>query len=764
MFNHSPYLVDPHERGVNKSAKFNVDLLDHPRFIPNQGFIPKEEIDRAEKLLGKDVWQGDDESFINELLPKLEFWNGYIFEYFKEELTRTGFRSISNVDYQRQFMEQDWPTCRLAHNLKQRCNCAKSTDTERVYISTLIRRVLDGLEIDIPGIAQKAKLSKADGNAIATVQFEGGALNEHQVILNFDPSTGSINFDTEALPVSKTRRAPQLTGPDIFLMASMAEPTAIRNLVSNYVIQLMGDVHVNDLDQHDWQKMNHVSGKDFPFVMPSNRPISAQKSYEQRLNESGATNLTSASTGVLSSGYYDVNPIRVVSVRDMRDIPQSGKLFLQRHEPMYRNIVKQMSDIFGYRSLLEQSLDCPATNPDELSGRQELFQTVEVFMNSPEAEILLNFFNRIVNMLTTTVLMTSGMQEPLPSSDKAIIQAIVELDFGQALAPILELRNPLFGQLARNLLKNSEKLKTAWRKILAEPDTKSLGDIFNDLNFPFVDAFSPIFDFYPFKVLAGELSRYKKRFEGSSFANLQPSDDISLKGVMPIIIQQKPAFTIICPDPHVPLDLDIQKTTRIFILRGPNMGGKSTVLRTLALTKQLGQAGLPIPVNSPNAHIKMPIGGGIDSTQRQEDRPGEASTFQAQITRLYDLLNINPDVVTMDEYGLASTQGAQFLLDEIVLELANRGTFVVIAVQDKSDIERLEELIASRPGDATLKHAHMAYSTHKDGAETRMTPTYRVADGRPSDEIEGMPFVVAKNLMPGMDDLVERAEKRYLKQ
>ena len=67
--------------------------------------------------------------------------------------------------------------------------------------------------------------------------------------------------------------------------------------------------------------------------------------------------------------------------------------------------------------------------------------------------------------------------------------------------------------------------------------------------------------------------------------------DLVLKGARHPVLERNPGY--------VPNDLTFDKKRRLLLITGPNMGGKSTYLRTAALVTLLAQAGSFTPAIKP---------------------------------------------------------------------------------------------------------------------------------------------------------------------
>jgi DNA mismatch repair protein MutS len=102
--------------------------------------------------------------------------------------------------------------------------------------------------------------------------------------------------------------------------------------------------------------------------------------------------------------------------------------------------------------------------------------------------------------------------------------------------------------------------------------------------------------------------------------------------------------------PFVPNDLALDERTRMLIITGPNMGGKSTYMRQTALLAILAHIGSFVPAQSarigPIDRIFTRIGAGDDLT-------GGRSTFMVEMTETANILNsaTHLSLVLMDEVG-----------------------------------------------------------------------------------------------------------------
>jgi DNA mismatch repair ATPase MutS len=108
---------------------------------------------------------------------------------------------------------------------------------------------------------------------------------------------------------------------------------------------------------------------------------------------------------------------------------------------------------------------------------------------------------------------------------------------------------------------------------------------------------------------------------------------------------------LIAPSKCVPNDVAIGGDTRVLIVSGSNMSGKSTLLRAIGLNAVLGWAGAPVAANS--MHISsIRVGASIRVLDSLQDG---RSRFYSEILRLRQIVDL-----------AGSGAGVLFLLDEVL--------------------------------------------------------------------------------------------------
>ena len=103
----------------------------------------------------------------------------------------------------------------------------------------------------------------------------------------------------------------------------------------------------------------------------------------------------------------------------------------------------------------------------------------------------------------------------------------------------------------------------------------------------------------------------------------------------------------------IPLELELTSEKRQIIISGPNTGGKTVTLKTVALLALMAQAGLPVPAEAACFPVFTAFLADIGDAQSIE---AALSTFSAHITNLDRLSRLAGDhsLVLLDELGSAT--------------------------------------------------------------------------------------------------------------
>ncbi|NDJ78113.1 MAG: hypothetical protein GYB65_17835 [Chloroflexi bacterium] len=168
------------------------------------------------------------------------------------------------------------------------------------------------------------------------------------------------------------------------------------------------------------------------------------------------------------------------------------------------------------------------------------------------------------------------------------------------------------------------------------------------------------------------------------------------------------------------------ETGRIFILTGPNQGGKTTFTQAVGIAQVLAQAGLHVPGR---AACLSPVDSVYTHFPVEEAPESGAGRLGEEAQRLNDIFAraTAHSLILLNE-SLSSTSAGEslYLARDIVRILRRLGTRAVFATHLHDLAAGVDDLNASTPGDSEI--VSLVARMHEDGA---MRQTYEIAPGPP---------------------------------
>lgn len=180
-------------------------------------------------------------------------------------------------------------------------------------------------------------------------------------------------------------------------------------------------------------------------------------------------------------------------------------------------------------------------------------------------------------------------------------------------------------------------------------------------------------------------------------------------------------------DAFVPNDIHLSSSgTRALLITGPNMGGKSSYVRSIALICIMAQIGSYVPAAAAELGLLDAVFtrmGAFDNMMKGE------STFMVELSEMSDILKqASPrSLVILDELGRGTSTHdgvaiAQAVLQHMVAELKSLTLFIT----HYQSLARMADLF---PG-GKLRNVHMKFSERTDGrGESEVTFLYEVGEG-----------------------------------
>jgi len=198
----------------------------------------------------------------------------------------------------------------------------------------------------------------------------------------------------------------------------------------------------------------------------------------------------------------------------------------------------------------------------------------------------------------------------------------------------------------------------------------------------------------------------------------------------------------------VPFDLDMEPGERTLLVSGPNTGGKTVLLKALALISAMAQAGIPAPAT---AESRIPIYDDFFADIGDEQSiEASLSTFSAHVKNLAEIMRLatSASLVLVDELGSGTDPVEGAALGWAVLEdLTRRGTMTIATTH----LGALKELASVVGG---VVNASLQFDAEA------LAPTYRLIKGIPG---RSYGISIARRLaLP--ESVVLRAEERLPQQ
>ncbi len=194
----------------------------------------------------------------------------------------------------------------------------------------------------------------------------------------------------------------------------------------------------------------------------------------------------------------------------------------------------------------------------------------------------------------------------------------------------------------------------------------------------------------------------------------------------------------------VPFDLAMGPEERTLLVSGPNTGGKTVLLKALALIALMVQSGIPAPVG---AESVVPCFDDVFADIGDEQSlEASLSTFSAHLKHLKEIVDhaTADSLVLVDELGSGTDPLEGAALGGAILEaLTRRGTTTIATTH----LGALKELAGEVPG---VVNASLQFDAE------RLAPTYRLVKGIPG---RSYGLAIARRLAMS-DAVLARAEER----
>jgi DNA mismatch repair protein MutS len=190
---------------------------------------------------------------------------------------------------------------------------------------------------------------------------------------------------------------------------------------------------------------------------------------------------------------------------------------------------------------------------------------------------------------------------------------------------------------------------------------------------------------------------------------------------------------------YVPNDCRLEPSRRLLLITGPNMGGKSTYMRSIALVTLLAYCGSYVPAAS--ARIG-PVDRLLTRIGAADDLARGASTFMVEMTEAASILNqaTETSLVLMDEIGRGtSTFDGMALAAAIAHELVERNRCMTLFATHYFELTQLAERLSA------VANVHVAAAE----ARSKVVFLHEVRDG-PASQSFGLAVAQLAGVAPSV--------------
>jgi DNA mismatch repair protein MSH3 len=178
-------------------------------------------------------------------------------------------------------------------------------------------------------------------------------------------------------------------------------------------------------------------------------------------------------------------------------------------------------------------------------------------------------------------------------------------------------------------------------------------------------------------------------------------------------------------DAYVPNNISLSSERRALLVTGPNMGGKSSYVRSVALIAIMAQVGSFVPADNADLGILDAVFtrmGAFDNMMKGE------STFMVELSETSDILKLatSRSLVVLDELGRGtSTHDGMAIASSVLDWLVSEKKCLTLFITHYQALARLAE----RYGEKELRNVHMKFEHSGEGEHETVTFLYEVGEG-----------------------------------
>lgn len=175
-------------------------------------------------------------------------------------------------------------------------------------------------------------------------------------------------------------------------------------------------------------------------------------------------------------------------------------------------------------------------------------------------------------------------------------------------------------------------------------------------------------------------------------------------------------------------DAAFNDTSRIFILTGPNQGGKTTFITAVGLIHVLAQAGLHVPASAARLSPCDAIHTHFAKDEQPSLESGRLGEEAKRLSEIFGRATRHSLALLNESLSSTSPNESLFLARDVVRGLRLLGARAIFATHLHGLAEEVEPINASTPGESAV--ASLVSVVEQDGEDGRRT--YRIVAGPPA--------------------------------
>ncbi|BCX05680.1 MAG: hypothetical protein KatS3mg053_3618 [Candidatus Roseilinea sp.] len=177
-------------------------------------------------------------------------------------------------------------------------------------------------------------------------------------------------------------------------------------------------------------------------------------------------------------------------------------------------------------------------------------------------------------------------------------------------------------------------------------------------------------------------------------------------------------------------DARFDDEARIFVLTGPNQGGKTTYIQAIGLTHVLAQAGLPVPGRRACISPADAIFTHFAAEERPELESGRLGEEARRLGEIFTHATRHSLVLLNESLSSTSPDESLYLARDVVRGLRLLGARAIFATHLHGLAAAAEQINAETPGDSRVASL-IAQTLARDGGDEAGVRTYKITPGPP---------------------------------